>query len=199
MLVAGCRSGEVKTVYVTYSEFGEEFLPQVIALYEQPEGSSPKTFQMVHVLYGMQARLPTEEDDYSFAQALCLMEGHDASGKPAWRLMVVERFFAEGVWRWKLSTRVGVDAEGGFSGAKDFPALPTWDELEKFVARAKLEQKIEIHSIKLAGAVRKSHRYYVRAKAYEEELKELYGSVPAVLSSLNQEIFGDDPPREKKN
>jgi hypothetical protein len=186
------------TELVSYREFGDEFLPQIVAIYEQPASASPNTCTMVYVLYALEARIPTPDDETSHVQLLTLTTGHTASGKTQWRLTLVERRVAEGERKWVQSGRLGFGNTMGFSGAHIFPAQPTWSELESFVERAELQRYIDYYYIKLDAGGDTSHRYFVRAKTYDQELRELFGRVPPFLSKLNQERFADDPKPKKK-
>jgi hypothetical protein len=195
---SSCSQREIKTELVNYNEFGPEFLPSVIALYEQPLSQAPNVCSMVYVLYFMEARIPTEADESHYMQALTLSEGVTAEGKPQWRFTMVQQTKVEGKIKWEQTGRPGYGSEPSFSGAQLYPAKPTLAELETFVERARLQVKVDFYYILLDACGDPSHRYVVRAKTYDQELNELYGQVPEFLRKYNQERFADDPKPESK-
>lgn len=188
----GCReTREVKLV--TYSEFGPEFLPQVLERFALGGGEA-KECSMVYVIWALETKLPAPDGNrVDFKSVLCACEGKYASGKPLWRMMHLERRDENGVITWPQAGRIAVDAEGGFGGARLYPAKPTIKEIEYFIERAQLEKELEYRCQKLQYTRNNTHTYYVKAKAYPEECKELYGSIPTCLKNITRDWHADEP------
>ena len=190
----GCR-GDVTpvTVEVRYPEFGPEFLPSVVELFERG-GEDSLQCQMVYVLWALESRIPSDDvGGVTMASVLCLGEGVTASGKQLFRLLHVNRGQAGNQVVWKPAFRVGINAEAAYSGVRSYEAKPTAVELDTFLKRAQLENDLKYHNLKLTNSKATSHHYYVRAKVYEQECGEVFGRTPTILRQHTQERHADDP------
>jgi hypothetical protein len=190
----GCGSRPTRETFVPYRELGDEFLPAAIEMFQRSDDAAI-TCDMLWVTYVLEARIPTEDDEYSAAQVLVVGRGKYADDTPVWKLMLLDRQVIAGRWEWKFSFRKNItDAEDNFSGVKVFSEQPTWEEFTTYVEKAKLPMKLQYYTTLLSARRSQSRRYYVKARPYAEELRELYGRVPPALAALAQEIYVDEVP-----
>jgi hypothetical protein len=186
----GCRAPE--PVEETYKEFGEEFLPAMVELFER--GGEAKQCTLVYVLWVLEARLPYEDNAArSNYNILCLSEGVTGSGNNIHRLVHVKSGYDGERITWQQAFRVGVGSEPAYHGSRNYPQRPTVLELETFLSRAKLTEDIGYYNKRLQACPTKAHHFFVRAKVYPVECKDVFGSIPECFEPILQERYADDP------